>query len=1257
MSQAPAHAEPNPLRPRLAGLRRRLRTVILWRGTGWLLSLVLLALVLAGLLDWRLHLPGLVRAVLLVGTLTGAALVAYRHLLKPLAARTDDLSLALQIEKQYPILNDGLASTVEFLEQADDSDRFGSPSLRREAIRRGLRRTKNCDFTRIIDRRGVRVAGLSMAAACALAITLILLNPRVAGTAVLRLANPFGGPAWPRQTQLEVDPPRKQIGRNEPFDIHAVVRGVIPSQASVVFQLDGLPQVEQICDVSRAEEADSGEVRARLDAGRVQRNFTFQVRANDAVSERYGVEVLPPPQLVPLGGRASPQVHLDYPAYTDLLPSDLPDGSGNVEAVAGTVVTLRAAADRPLARAWIEFQPEPRGVTMAAFLAPLGAHTTAQALALTAAGEAVWDAVPAALGAERREIAVRFLPRVSGLYVLHFVDDIGLHNSRLFELRVVPDPAPVVNLERPTPSRDSLALLPEAEFTLQVTADDILFAVRSVGLEYRCKKGDPPRALPLYDHQAAGLALSGMLTGLSGGALPLPPPLRLRPQHVQVTRRVALQEFRHLDPAGSGLKEGDVVILRAAGDDFDDVSVDKQPGRSHEVEIQIIGRNALDIALNKEQARIQKELVKLREQQREALKKVRDTEQKSKHQEKLTPEQLDELQQAEQLQQQIRERVGAERQEGLRAEVARLLDTLKDNNLPRSAAHERMEAVQAELDRLAREELDQIEPRLTNVRKENDSPGQKDPKLLTEARKHQEEIEKTLNDLLSRLEPWTSTQEIKGEAKSILQEQRKLNQQTEQNKDSLGDTPGKMTEAQRAELERLQEQQQKLQQRTDQLLQKMDRVSQERHKDKDEETAQELQNALKQANAGKPITGLMQDARTELENNQLANASKAQKESIKRLEEVVKELEDRREAELDRLAKKLRDIEQRMDDLARQQEDLQKKAMEAAGISDPKQREEELKKLARKQEELKKKAEDMAEELKRLRAARASEALGKAGGEMENAQKQLEGGGKAEEQQDDALDRLQEARDELKRTLGDTEEELAREQLAKVAVLLKKLRDRQQALVTEAGRIQKDVLEAKGWNRPREFSLRDLANAQKGLGEETGKVADEKLSEALVFRRILHKAAKAMGDAADRINDRYQEVSQQPDKTDPDEETGRLQQEALRRLDQLLEAAKPDAGVPQRAAGGGGGGGGGESSGGGGNPDGIPPLAQLKLLRAMQADINQRTEDFTKQHPDLTRLDDKGKSQLQSIRRDQEEVADLLDELTHPQDQPEGDKP
>ena len=129
----------------------------------------------------------------------------------------------------------------------------------------------------------------------------------------------------------------------------------------------------------------------------MKENFSFQVRAGDALSDWYDVSVLPPPILVPWQGHPSPQVHLHYPAYTDLPDQDLPDGSGNIEAVAGTEVNLRAATDRPVAQAWIEYRPDQPATRAPAYLAVLGAAHPLGILTLSTAGQSAWARLPVLL--------------------------------------------------------------------------------------------------------------------------------------------------------------------------------------------------------------------------------------------------------------------------------------------------------------------------------------------------------------------------------------------------------------------------------------------------------------------------------------------------------------------------------------------------------------------------------------------------------------------------------------------------------------------------------------------------------------------------------------------------------------------------------------------------------------------------------------------------------------------------------------------
>ena len=65
--------------------------------------------------------------------------------------------------------------------------------------------------------------------------------------------------------------------------------------------------------------------------------------------------------------------------------------------------------------------------------------------------------------------------------------------------------------------------------------------------------------------------------------------------------------------------------------------------------------------------------------------------------------------------------------------------------------------------------------------------------------------------------------------------------------------------------------------------------------------------------------------------------------------------------------------------------------------------------------------------------------------------------------------------------------------------------------------------------------------------------------------------------------------------------------------------------------------------------DGIPPLAQLKLLRALQEEVNERTEAFAKAHPDPSKLTPEQQTELDAVRSAQAELAALLEELAPPE--------
>ncbi|HEX8203077.1 MAG TPA: DUF4175 domain-containing protein, partial [Isosphaeraceae bacterium] len=128
------------LEVRIAALRGRVRRLLALHGLSYVVGVLVLAVVAAGLADWLVHLAWDVRLAILLGTLGLVGWLSWRFVVAPLVVRFGDLDIALRIERRWPGLNDRLSSTIEFLRaqrpgaEADD-ERLGSRALREATVR------------------------------------------------------------------------------------------------------------------------------------------------------------------------------------------------------------------------------------------------------------------------------------------------------------------------------------------------------------------------------------------------------------------------------------------------------------------------------------------------------------------------------------------------------------------------------------------------------------------------------------------------------------------------------------------------------------------------------------------------------------------------------------------------------------------------------------------------------------------------------------------------------------------------------------------------------------------------------------------------------------------------------------------------------------------------------------------------------------------------------------------------------------------
>jgi hypothetical protein len=379
----------------------------------------------------------------------------------------------------------------------------------------------------------------------------------------------------------------------------------------------------------------------------------------------------------------------------------------------------------------------------------------------------------------------------------------------------------------------------------------------------------------------------------------------------------------------------------------------------------------------------------------------------------------------------------------------------------------------------------------------------------------------------------------------------------------------------------------------------------------------------------------MGEAGDQLERNQMGAARNSQEQARQELKELVDSIQDRRERELARLVKELKAAEAELNKLRQRQAENLKKTREARNNPDAKQRADQLKKLAKEQAEIQKELDRQLKRLAKLNAGGATRAGSRASGKMGQAQQDLDQdqGEQAEQNEDDTLTDLEEAQDEVEQARRDAEEQLAMEQLVKMADHIKSLSERQETIVKATGEYEKIRSEHDGQlTMPQRNGVRSLGRIQEGLKDETGELI-EKLEGAPVFALTLKRAAANMEEVAGRLHT-----------LKTDETTQRAAQSAAKRFQQLLESLKPDRAKEGGQQQGGGGGGGGGGAGG----DGIPPAAQIKMLKALQEEINERTEYYDELRRRKKELTPDQNAEIDRLQTDQGTLADLARDLTRP---------
>lgn len=486
----------------------------------------------------------------------------------------------------------------------------------------------------------------------------------------------------------------------------------------------------------------------------------------------------------------------------------------------------------------------------------------------------------------------------------------------------------------------------------------------------------------------------------------------------------------------------------------------------------------------------------------------------------------------------------------------------------------------------------------------------------------QQELE-ALSDMLGQSDDdWT----VRRQLEQLLSDQRQLRAQTgAAGAETSGQEMNELTQKQREDLERLSRRQQELSQRANQALDTA-QARAEQMEQSNPAQAQAIRAAAQKARA-RQLSQRQQQASEQIRQNQTGGAQQSQRQAEQAIEEAIEALDDVQKQRDEELKRVLADIMQSLEQLiAQQQVEIAAlgKAIEGeaqgagrgAGALDKGM-------IALQQNTLGvlSKARKEAEDATRL--ASLIEAAGDAqAGAIVALRAKPADLASADPQERTSLQRLKDALDEAKKLEEDAnkrDDERVRRELRKAYA---EALEEQTALRADA----QPILDQEPSRRTRS-QARTIGDKQAQLRDklETLRSKTQELSEAKVFEFAHARIDKTMAQASKTLRDgAFTKVAD------------RQQASSIATLRSLLDALKEDKKQDDelKNAGGGGSGSGG---GAGGEQKAIPDLAELVLLRGLQAEAAERTRVLGEPNAgvDASELEDVGQLQEELTRQGQ----------------------
>ncbi|MBN2290902.1 MAG: hypothetical protein JXM70_00670, partial [Pirellulales bacterium] len=669
--------------------------------------------------------------------------------------RLAPVRLAQSVEGTFPELGDSLASSVEFLHQAEDDLKAGSPALRRAVIAETTAKTQDLNFNESLDHRPTFRVLFATVAICLMAGTFALLDPLWVQVVVARLGYPFGNVMWPQQTHLELVERVERVAFDGLFEIEAVdaFEAELPTDAKIFYRFkesDG--SVEELSEQMRHM---GKTLLARRD--NITREFSYRIEGGDDRSMQWiDVEVVEPPLISSLSVRLVPPKYTGWPTVT----LDENQAAG-FRALVGTSVDIEGTVNKPM-----------HSVTL-----HVGRKKSIDA---TLNDDGLGFTVPPDSG---------FVVDESTEFRFEMVDVQGLEGGgdKQWEIRAVEDRPPSVSIERPA---GTVYATPQATVPLSVLIKDDL-AVKSVALLARLESNrasndtQPPGEQKLVLFQGPNTApQTGNSKGTEQRAVDGYPASAETGQSLPIDYRWELDGMKF---NGAWLEPGAQVVFYIAAEDYL-----PQQGKSDTRRLIVVTPQQMAERIAAKQEFILAELSRVLKMQRGSHSQVAALIIRLEESGRLGPVDLDQLRRAELSQREAASALSS-REDGVPYHIEGLLRDLQNNRLDSPEVERRMGGLLAEIDHLTKDNLTVIATEMTAAVK-SAQVNNREPKSKEESKarnpdkatlaalaavdRNQVVVIEALQSILGRLSEWDNYRRFHREVGRLIRKQEELHTNT-----------------------------------------------------------------------------------------------------------------------------------------------------------------------------------------------------------------------------------------------------------------------------------------------------------------------------------------------------------------------------------------------------------------------------------------------------------------------------------------------